>query len=238
MTEARITIPVWYDFASTLCYVAHRVMERMAPELEGLGLWLDWQPLDLTQLLGPYPRGEPMPDERRANARRVADDLGVAVDAPAVWHDSRAVGAAAIALALAAGSHEATWRERVFSALFEERREAPDEAETAGWIRELGWSLPADALATGRTALRYPAFARTGALAGTPDRRGLSPHRAEHSGGDTWRACRVRLSGRTAPEAAHACNGTHRVVLHTRAAAGRSSVHGLHLAERRYFSLR
>ena len=169
MTEARITIPVWYDFASTLCYVAHRVMERMAPELEGLGLWLDWQPLDLTQLLGPYPRGEPMPDERRANARRVADDLGVAVDAPAVWHDSRAVGAAAIALALAAGSHEATWRERVFSALFEEHREAPDEAETAGWIRELGWSLPPDALATGRTALSVQTeAAREAMVTGVP----------------------------------------------------------------------
>ena len=151
MSQDAIAVPVWYDFASTLCYVAHRVMERMAPVLAEEALLLDWQPLDLTQLLGPYRRGEAMPEDRRANARRVALDLGVAVEAPAVWHDSRSVGAAGIALA--GTPHEASWRERVFTAFFEERRDAPGDEEVLAWIHELGWELGPPALAAGREHL-------------------------------------------------------------------------------------
>ena len=151
MSQDPITVPVWYDFASTLCYVTHRVMERMAPALAEQELILDWQPLDLTQLLGPYRRGEPMPEDRRTNARRVADDLGVAVEAPAVWHDSRSVGAAAIALA--GTPHEESWRERVFTAFFEERLDAPGDDGVLAWFRDLGWTLAPDALSAGRERL-------------------------------------------------------------------------------------
>ena len=151
MSPDPIILPVWYDFSSTLCYVAHRLLERMTPVLEREGLVLDWRPLDLTQLLGPYRRGEPMPDDRRANARRVASDLGIAVEVPAVWHDSRSAGAAAIALE--GTPHAASWRERVFSALFEERRDAPGDEDVLAWIRELGWTFGPDRLAAGRDGL-------------------------------------------------------------------------------------
>ena len=56
MPAAERKVRVYFDFASTLCYVAHRVFETMADELDALGVALDWQPLDLADLLG-WPRG-------------------------------------------------------------------------------------------------------------------------------------------------------------------------------------
>ena len=143
---------VWYDFSSTLCYVAHRLMQRMAPFLDEHRIELVWQPLDLTQLLAPYKRGQQVPESRRANAHRVAADVGIAVTAPGVWHDSRP--AHALALSLAGGIHEPTWRERVFTAVFEEGRDAPDEAETGRFAAELAFDVAPDAISRGRQTLR------------------------------------------------------------------------------------
>lgn len=162
-----VTVPVWYDFASTLCYVTHRVMERMAPTLDEVGVQLHWQPLDLSQLLAPYRREQAVPEERRANAKRVAIDLGVDVDVPAIWLDSRSVAAAAIALA--GSPHEATWRERVFTALFEERRSQVDDREVAHLSDELGWRIGDSELARGREALSAQTeVARDAMVSGVP----------------------------------------------------------------------
>ena len=43
-----VTIRVYYDFASTLCYVAHRVLSRIEDEITELGVELEWRPIDLT----------------------------------------------------------------------------------------------------------------------------------------------------------------------------------------------
>ena len=47
-TMETVTIRVYYDFASTLCYVAHRVMCRIEEEIGELGVELEWRPIDLT----------------------------------------------------------------------------------------------------------------------------------------------------------------------------------------------
>ena len=85
---------VYYDFASTLCYVAHRVFGELEPRLAELGVVLEWCPLDLAQLLG-WRRGVPIDEARIANAERVAAELGVAVRPLPVWPDSRDALAAA-----------------------------------------------------------------------------------------------------------------------------------------------
>lgn len=136
---APLRVPVHYDFASTLCYVAHRVMERMAPTLEELAIELDWIPIDLTQITG-YPRGMLLPELRRDNARRIGAELDVAVEPPAVWPDSRPLGAAAL-IARSRG-RDVSWRERVWTALFEERRDAPDLEGTVQLARDLALELP------------------------------------------------------------------------------------------------
>ena len=43
----RLRVRVYYDFASTLCYVGYRVMQRMRSDLDALAIVLDWTPLDL-----------------------------------------------------------------------------------------------------------------------------------------------------------------------------------------------
>ena len=111
-----LRVPVVYDFASTLCYVAHRVMERMAGDLDDLGIELAWTPIDLARITG-WERGAVVEGPRRANALRVARDLGVTLHMPTHWIDSRAVNA--VALGLTDGTREVSWRERVFCAIYE-----------------------------------------------------------------------------------------------------------------------
>jgi predicted DsbA family dithiol-disulfide isomerase len=130
-----LRVAVHYDFASTICYVAHRVMERMAGDLEALGIELAWTPLDLSSLVG-WSRGATIEGPRRANALRVASELGVAVRMPTTWMDSRP--AAAIALALEGTARESGWRERVFSGVFEEGLSLDEPGTLERFARELG----------------------------------------------------------------------------------------------------
>lgn len=121
-----IEIPIYYDFASTICYVTHRAMQRWAGDLDELGVTLRWHPIDLARITG-WPRGIEVEGERRANALRVAEEFEVAVRMPRCWLDSRP--AHALALRLAGSPKEPAWRERVWSAVFEEGRDigAADE---------------------------------------------------------------------------------------------------------------
>jgi predicted DsbA family dithiol-disulfide isomerase len=135
---ATLIVPVYYDFASTIAYVAHRVMGGLAAPLAAREIGLEWRPLDLAALAG-WTRGAPMPAAARDNAARVARELGVAASVPPRWLDSRA--AHAVALALGDTPRGATWRERVWTAAFEERR--PLDAEVVAVLaRELDLDLP------------------------------------------------------------------------------------------------
>jgi predicted DsbA family dithiol-disulfide isomerase len=118
-------------------------MERMAGELEEIGIDLDWSPIDLVRITG-RARGAVVEGPRRDNALHVAQDLGVSLKMPALWIDSREVNA--VALALAGTDREPTWRECVFSAIYEEGR-SPDRADFLDSLdREL--DLDARALCT------------------------------------------------------------------------------------------
>jgi predicted DsbA family dithiol-disulfide isomerase len=139
-------VPVYYDFASSLCYAAHRVCARVARQLDELGVHLEWTPLDLASLLG-WKRGAPVPAPRRANAARVCRELGVPVRIPALWMDSRR--ALAAELSLDDPSRRLAWRERVFSAVFEESRDLGAPGEVERLARELGWEATPAAWETG-----------------------------------------------------------------------------------------
>jgi len=162
-----LRVPLYYDFASSLCYVTHRAMQRMAGTLGELGIALAWLPLDLGRLLGPYVAGEEVPDARRENARRVAAELGVALDVPRIWPDSAALNAAAFT-AERAGRGE-TWRERVFTAMFEEHRLAPSDDDVLALAREIALPLAANDLARGRRELEVKTeVAREEQVTGVP----------------------------------------------------------------------
>jgi len=145
---------VYYDFASTLCYVAHRVFGELEPELDRLGIALDWSPLDLAGLLG-WRRGVELDEVRLQNAARVAAEFGVDVQPLPVWPDSR--DALAAALLLEHGPRESAFRERVWSAAFEERRELDAPGAVASFARDLGIAFEPHALDRAREVLELGA---------------------------------------------------------------------------------
>ena len=151
-----IQIPIHYDFASSLCYVTHRVMERIAARFESAcddpaqpRVVFRWTPIDLAALLN-WKRGGVVPDDRMSNVRRVARELDVPVRIPTTWLDSRPAMAAAMALEERGDAKaEAAWRERVYTAIFEEGRSCNDENELSSWARDLGLSFETNAIERG-----------------------------------------------------------------------------------------
>jgi predicted DsbA family dithiol-disulfide isomerase len=134
----RLEVPVHYDFASTLCYVAHRVLDELADELAPLGLEFAWRPLDLTVITG-WTRGSALTGPARENTLRVAREMKVAVRMPTRWIDSRQANA--VALTLAGTPREPAWRERVFSALHEEGRDLEEPGVLDALARDLCFDL-------------------------------------------------------------------------------------------------
>lgn len=136
----RLRIPVFYDLASLICFVGHRVMGRMRAELDALELELVWTPIDLASITH-WRRGAAIRGPGRDNALRVAAELGVEARMPACWMDSRRANA--VALALAGSDREPSWRERVFTAVFEEGRSLDEPGLLDALGRDLG--IPARA---------------------------------------------------------------------------------------------
>ena len=145
-------VRTYYDFASTLCYVAHRVFGEMRLELDSLGVELDWVPIDLAELAG-WPRRVEVASARLANAERVAAEHGIEVAPLRVWPDSRDANAAA--LLLARTPQEPAFRERVFSAVFEERRALDEPGALDAFARDVGVALDPRRLERARDELEF-----------------------------------------------------------------------------------
>jgi len=152
---ARIRVPVHYDFASSLCFVAHRVLGRMTDFLEAIEVDLVWTPIDLTRLTGWRP-GARIDPNRRDEIRLIADALVVSMQVPTHWPDSQRVAAATLALLDRddASPHlEATWRERIFCAVYEHGRPCDDAALVDETIAGMGLELRPDEIERGIESL-------------------------------------------------------------------------------------
>jgi predicted DsbA family dithiol-disulfide isomerase len=125
-----VTIRVYYDFASTLCYVAHRVLSRVEREVADLGVALEWRPIDLT-MMAPWDRGDSFRADVRAAVRNTGLQLGIDVEMPDPWLDSRP--ASQVALCARTAADEARWRSRVFDTFFDHKtpRLTPELARLA-----------------------------------------------------------------------------------------------------------
>ena len=132
----RYPLDVHYDFASTICFVAHRVLGRLEGRIDEIGVDLRWRPLDLTGITG-WRRGARVAGPGRENALRVAQELEVPVQMPGFWIDSRAASAVALAL-VDRPAKEAVWRERVWSGVYEEGRDIGDPEELRSMAAEVG----------------------------------------------------------------------------------------------------
>jgi predicted DsbA family dithiol-disulfide isomerase len=137
-----LKVPVYFDFASTICYVAYKAIDRLNQTLEQLEIELCWTPIDLTKITN-VTRNTPTDMTSRENALRVAHELGVPVRMPKRWIDSRLTNCAAILL-------EGTEKQRslidfIFSEQFE-RGNLIEDGETISRINaKLGIELPPEA---------------------------------------------------------------------------------------------
>lgn len=78
-------IPIYYDYASSLCYVAKKVMEQLTGQLE---IELLWKGVQISRRHPGWKNGEVIGDEAKGKIVRVARETGVTVRVPARWVDS------------------------------------------------------------------------------------------------------------------------------------------------------
>lgn len=162
---------VYYDFASSLSYVAHRVLARIDEALAAERVDLRWKAIDLTGV-GNFQRGRLLDPARRQSLLRVAAALDVNFDPPARWPDSRLAGEVAVVLdeRIDHGldpAIEREWREAAFTACYE--RDSDVEDALRDFERRVPFPLgSADALAAGRRLAEVTRSAVAAGVEGVP----------------------------------------------------------------------
>ncbi|MXX74081.1 MAG: hypothetical protein F4210_13525 [Holophagales bacterium] len=169
--DAPLEVFVYYDFASSLSYVAHRVLARIDEPLAAERVDLRWKAIDLTGV-GNFQRGRLLDPARRQSLLRVAAALDVEFDPPARWPDSRVAGEVAVVLdeRIDRGldpAIEREWREAAFAAYYEQRGEIEDLLRDFG--RHVPFPLDAVAdLAAGRRLVEVTRSAVAAGVEGVP----------------------------------------------------------------------
>ena len=82
---ANVKIPIYYDYASSLSYVAKRVMQQLDGQLE---IDLVWKGVQIARRHKGWKNGEMIGDEVKGKIVRISRDTGVPVRIPAKWLDS------------------------------------------------------------------------------------------------------------------------------------------------------
>ncbi|MEW6300062.1 MAG: DsbA family protein [Thermodesulfobacteriota bacterium] len=140
-----VIVPVYYDYASSLCYVAKKVMERLAGQLE---VELLWKGVQIARRHPGWKNGEMIGDEARGKIVRVARETGVTVRIPPRWIDS-AYALEGAEFAKDQGKFPA-YHDAVFAAVFEDGKDIGDLPTLLGVAEGAG--LSASALAQVLTA--------------------------------------------------------------------------------------
>jgi predicted DsbA family dithiol-disulfide isomerase len=118
---AKIVIPVYFDYASTLCYIAWRIVGQLEGEL---GFSALWKGVPITLRNYRTRPGVPLGPLELGRIRNVAAETGIAVEPPPRWLDSdKALQGSEIARASGAF---AAYHDAVFRAAFEERADIGD----------------------------------------------------------------------------------------------------------------
>lgn len=112
----KVIIPIYFDYASTLCYVAWRIVRDLEAELEFLPLWKG-VPIHLRD--GRARPGSPLGAIERMKVMTALAETGVAIQPLEQWVDSSPALEGA-ELARETGMLP-LYHERVFRALFEDR---------------------------------------------------------------------------------------------------------------------
>ncbi len=109
-----VIIPLYYDYASSLCYIAKKVMEQLQGKLD---IDLLWKGVQITRRHEGWKNGEMIGEEVKGKIFRVARETGVTLRVPDHWLDS----AYALEGAEFAKAHNkfADYHDAIFSAVFE-----------------------------------------------------------------------------------------------------------------------
>ena len=118
---SHVIVPIYYDYASSLCYVAKKVMAQLNGQLE---IELLWKGVQISRRHQGWKNGEMIGDEAKGKIFRVARETGVPLRVPERWLDS------ASALEGAEFAREqgkfAEYHDAIFAAVFEEGKDLGD----------------------------------------------------------------------------------------------------------------
>jgi predicted DsbA family dithiol-disulfide isomerase len=130
---AQVIVPIYYDYASSLCYVAKKVMEQLDGQLE---IELLWKGVQIARRHPGWKNGEMIGDEAKGKIFRVARETGVVLRVPERWLDS------AYTLEGAEFAREqgkfAEYHDAVFAAVFEEGKDISDFRTLLGLAERIG----------------------------------------------------------------------------------------------------
>jgi predicted DsbA family dithiol-disulfide isomerase len=118
---ANVIIPIYYDYASSLCYVAKKVMEQLHGKIE---IELLWKGVQIARRHQGWQNGEMIGDEAKGKIFRVARETGVTLRVPDHWLDS--------AFALEGGEFAkehgkfTEYHDAIFRAVFEDGKDIGD----------------------------------------------------------------------------------------------------------------
>jgi predicted DsbA family dithiol-disulfide isomerase len=112
----RVVIPIFFDYSSTLCYIAWRITAQLRRELPIDPLW---KGVPITMRNKRVQPGMSIGESDLIKVRSVAAETGIAVEPPARWLDSNAALQGA-ELARRAGAFD-PYHDAMFRAAFEDR---------------------------------------------------------------------------------------------------------------------
>jgi predicted DsbA family dithiol-disulfide isomerase len=163
-----VIVPIYYDYASSLCYVAKKVMEQIAEQLE---IELLWKGVQISRRHPGWKNGEMIGDEARGKIFRVARETGVTLRVPERWLDS-SYALEGAEFAKEQGKFLA-YHNAVFDAVFEEGKDIGDLPTLLSLAEHIGLSPAtlADVLKAGTFTPRVKeteAEATTFGIAGYP----------------------------------------------------------------------
>ena len=131
--RSKITIPIYFDYGSTLCYVAWRIVKELETELDFVPLW---KGVPIYQRNRQAQPGRPLDTIARMKIMTALAETGITVQPLECWIDSSAALEGA-ELARDAGVLP-DYHERVFQEAFEFRRDITNPARLARIAAECG----------------------------------------------------------------------------------------------------
>ncbi len=150
-----VVVPVYFDYASSLCYIAWRITLQLEAELDVV---TRWRPVQIAAQYPQWRKGGLIGDDTRAKIERVAHETGIAVRIPERWLDS----CAALEGAVFAEEHgpAVPYHAAVFAAAYERGEDIGDRMVLVRAATDAG--LPVgrfrESLATRRAAPRLAAI--------------------------------------------------------------------------------